>query len=465
MEDMEAASVGAQQRDEAECGHTTSVCTHCAVPVPADIFTRGGSVYLRKSCSEHGEHEELLEEDASWYLRRLEFDQPGTATLHETTSGRGCPWDCGICPEHQQHTCIALLEITGRCDLNCPVCYAGAGSGPDLDLETAGRMMDHYQEAEGGAAEILQISGGEPTMHRDVLEIIRMARDRGIRYVMLNTNGLRIAREKEFAEALGQFHGGFEVYLQFDGPGREASKLLRGRDVVDQKQRALEHLAESGVPVTLVCTLHGGVNDTSIGQVIRFGLEHPTVRGINFQPLTLFGRTQGIRPEDRLTLSGVLRRIEAQMGGMLKVSDFIPLPCDVERVAISYLYRRSGSFYPLARRMDLRDHLPSLANTLAFYPQDTLRAMLSSACGSGCRCMSLVKDILPFAGLGVRAAASRDRVEFTTSNFFRITVTSFLDRYSFDIRALQKECVHVLTPDLRRIPFSAFNMFHRGRYG
>ena len=207
-----------------------------------------------------------------------------------------------MCPDHEQHTCIGLLEVTRRCDAHCPVCFAGDGSRPELPLSTIASILDHYQASEEGAAEILQISGGEPTLHPDILEIIALAREKQIRYVMLNTNGKRLAADRDFVRALGQFRGGFEIYLQFDGFERQTHQYFRGEDLRAVKTRALEHLAEFGVPVTLVATLQRGVNDHEIGHLVEFGLNHPAVRGINFQPIIFSGRCVPGGQPPRLTL-------------------------------------------------------------------------------------------------------------------------------------------------------------------
>ncbi|HOF89234.1 MAG TPA: radical SAM protein, partial [Armatimonadota bacterium] len=307
---------------------TVSLCSRCGARVSAKIVLRNGAVYLRKTCLAHGIHEELLEEDADFYLRGARYDKPGTRSQTQTLLDRGCPDDCGLCPDHEQHTCIGLLEVTPACDLGCPVCFAEADAGAPLPLETIRRMLDAFQEAEHGEADVLQLSGGEPARHPDILAIIRLAREMGIRYVMLNTNGLRLADDPDFAAALGEFRGGFEVYLQFDGLDDRPDTALRGRGLAETKRRALAALAAHRVPATLVTTVQGGVNDDQLGAILTFAMAHPTVRGVNVQPLAFFGRHDGLKPADRLTRTGVLRRLTAQMAGMLTMDDFLPLPCD-----------------------------------------------------------------------------------------------------------------------------------------
>lgn len=448
-------------------GMTLSCCSHCLAVVPAKILVRNGAVYLCKRCPEHGEHQEILEEDAGWYLARTAYDKPGTATSAETTIRKGCPHDCGLCPDHEQHTCIGLLEVTGHCNLSCPVCFAGAPGGPPLDMDTIARMLDLFVTAEGGAAEILQISGGEPTTHPHILDIIRLARAKGIKYVMLNTNGVRIAREPAFAAALGEFEGGFEIYLQFDGFTRRTHEFFRGQDLTSLKAQAIANLQAHHVPMTLVATVEKGVNDQEIGAIVTHGIRTPFVRGVNFQPVAYFGRHPVPASMDRLTLSGVLRRIEQQTTGMLRRDDFIPLPCDVDRVAVTYLYRKGAEFTPITRHLKTDKYLPLVKNTLAFYPEDILQRLAGNLFDGAqvCACLQFLKDALPLAPMGAKAILAKDKINFGTDNAFRITVTAFNDRYNCDLKALKKECVHVLTPDLRRIPFSAYNLFYRTHDG
>ncbi len=455
--------MAANEREYVIHGMTISLCSTCLANCPAKIVLKGGAVYLLKRCTRHGEHEELLEEDAPFWLRRGEYDKPGTFTRADTEVREGCPHDCGLCPDHEQHTCIGLLEVTTACDLGCPICFANAWAGKLLPLATIDRMLAAYQEAEGGKADVLQISGGEPTTHPEILDIIRLARRRGIRYVMLNTNGLRIAREPELAAALAEFHKGFEVYLQFDGLTAGPHQALRGRDLRAVKARALDNLRAHGVPVTLVCTVQRGVNDDQVGALVEFGMRDSIVRGISFQPLAFFGRTDGADPSRRVTLTGVLKRLEKQTGGMIRTDDFIPLPCNVERVAFTLLLREGSRFVPITRKADVRKYVSLLPNTLAFYAQDVLKNAAGAALSGegGCDCLRFVKDFVPLAGLGAKALVARNKPGFATENVFRISVASFLDRYNFEMKAMKKECVHVLTPDGRRVPFSAYNLFHR----
>ncbi len=435
---------------------TVSLCPDCMKPVQAKIVEQAGRILLRKHCPVHGLQTELLEEDAGWFRRRNEFSRPGSAVATQTPLDQGCPFDCGLCPAHEQHSCIALVEVTTACDRACPACYAESGEGTHLPLDRIKAMIDFHMESEDGQAEILQLSGGEPTLHPDILDIIRHARDRGLPYVMLNTNGLRIARDEAFARELATFVGGFEVYLQFDGLDEASAEPLRGGGTGTFKRQAIEVLARLGIPTTLVMTVQAGVNDQALGDVIAFAMAHRNIRGVNFQPLAFFGRIpDGAETAGRVTLTGVLKRIEAQTRGQILLSDFVPLPCDVDRVAVNYLYRQGEAWTPVTRGVDFRGYLPYIRNTFHFRAEEFIQA---AAPAHGCCSLAdLARFLTPQFLLKDRSG----RVEYVNDNLFRLSVVSFLDAWNFDLKAMQKECVHIITPDLRKIPFSSYNMLHR----
>lgn len=437
---------------------TVSMCPRCGERVPATLVERGGAVYLDRDCPRDGIVSSLREEDAAWYRGRVAYDKPGTDSQRQTATGRGCPYDCGLCPQHQQHTCIGLIEITGRCQLACPDCFAPGRQSPDLDLATLARMMDFFQAAEGGKAEILQLSGGEPTLHPDLPAIIALAREKRFKFILLNTNGLRLAEDEALVRELAQFRGGFEVYLQFDGLTDGASLPLRGQAVAAAKQRAVRNLTRHGVPVTLVTTVARGSSAGELGAIVEYGMRTTGVRGISFQTLALYDRAAELRAAKRLTLTGVLRELERQTAGLLRQDDFIPLPCDVESVAIAFCYRDGDKFVPISRRVALRDYVPAIRNTLAFDAAELARAVPEH----GCDCLAgLRRALLPLVPAGFTQRAMELQREHIDRNTFRLTVTSFVDWHNCDAKALQRECVHVITPDLKRMPFSAYNMLHR----
>jgi uncharacterized radical SAM superfamily Fe-S cluster-containing enzyme len=453
-----------QSRDYIFHEATMSLCSVCSKNVPAKLLIENNHIYIQKSCNEHGIHTELLEEDADYHLSKRKFDKSGTFTHPDTSIAHGCPNDCGLCPDHDQHTCIGLIEITNRCNLQCPVCFANSGNDQSLSVATINKMLDFYVDAEDGDAEILQISGGEPTIHPNIIEILELALSKHIRYVMLNTNGIRIATDIDFVKQLSKFNSRFEVYLQFDGFKETTYQHLRGTNILDLKLQAITNLLNHEIPVTLVSSIVQGVNDDEIGEIIKFGMEKKGIRGINFQPIAFFGRNNTQVALNRTTLSGIIRQIELQASDIFTKGDIIPLPCNVERVAIAYLIKgKKGKFIPLARKVEINSYLPIVENTFAFDADRVIDSTIEHIKNEMqlCDCFKLLNDIREFFPKSYLIKNEADKREFINENTFRISVTSFIDKYNFDLKSMQKECVHILTPDNKRIPFSAYNMFHR----
>lgn len=424
---------------------TQSLCSICHKKISAKIMLDEKKVFLQKHCPEHGFHQELLEEDKDYYLRRRKFDKCGTKPKPETEIKNGCPFDCGLCPNHDQHSCIGLIEVTNNCDLGCRVCYAKSGDGDFMSLEKFEEMLDFLVEAEGGQAEILQISGGEPTTHPQILEIIRIAKTKKIKYLMLNTNGLRIAEDEAFVKALAEFNDAFEIYLQFDGFKAETHTFFRGRNLADVKQKAIENLRKYNLPITLVTTVQKGVNEDELCEIVEYGTNTVGVRGVNFQPVAHFGRLPKNSLEERSTLSGIVDRLETNLP-YLEKGDILPLPCNVERNAVTYLVKKK----PITRGLDPTVVAEKIKNTFALHIKE---ALPDKVC--------CVFDLRKYFVEGFCKLPRDLQRKFIDKNVFRISVTSFIDFYNFDLKSMQKECVHIVTEDLKRIPFSSYNMFYR----
>lgn len=456
--------MGAPPRGDEVLESTVGLCPYCLARLKAEIVAQDGHVFIVRSCPDHGLQRDLLEEDEQEFRVRRRFNNPGTVHSRQTRSHARCPFDCGLCPEHDQHTCIALIEITGACDLCCPVCYAASRSGPFLSTDTFERMLDFALESEGGHLDILQLSGGEPTLHPDWDKLVGMARSKGVKYVLLNTHGLKLLEQAQLLEKLASFRDGFEVYLQFDGVSDAAYRPLRGRPLAQLKAEVLNALSSRGIPTTLVASVAAGINDHEIGATIVRGLRTRSVRGVSFQPVGYFGRLpdQLVERTRRITLSGVMRRIQTQMKQMIRREHLVPLPCDAERVAVGYFHKGSdGSFAPMVTREQVLESLPHIRNTLRFTPEEMLN-VVPACSGPGC-CGGLAAQIRKYFPQSFFGAGSTAKARIVSESTFRITITSFLDAYNFDLRSCQRECVHVITPDLRKIPFSAYNLYHRSQ--
>lgn len=422
------------------------------------MVEREGKVFLRKTCPEHGFFESLQCSDAAWHRLQQEYQRPGTLPQRfQTETDLGCPQDCGLCPDHEQHTCLALIDLTDACNMRCPACFANSDEGVFLPLPTVERMLDALVASEG-TADIVQFSGGEPTLHPQLFEIIDLARTKRIRHVMINTNGIRIARDEAFVERLAQYREDFEVYLQFDGFRQGTFLTLRGQDMTEVRRKALENLAKHDVPTTLVAVLEQGVNVDEAGAIVRHALKFRNVRGVTFQPQTHTGRWTGFDPVDRVTVPDVLKALAQQAPEHFRMEDFLPLPCHPECIAMTYALRHGEEVLPLPRVLDVKKLLGLAPNTIAFESAPEVRGALkelwsASAAMQSLRTLKNLRCCLPLIG--------KDASELGYENVFRIVVIAFMDAWNFDVRSAKKCCVHHVIPDGRIMPFCSYNTIHR----
>jgi uncharacterized radical SAM superfamily Fe-S cluster-containing enzyme len=338
--------------------YTRTLCPVCLQVVDGHIVERGGKVYMRRFCKEHGLKEGIVSGDVNIYTEAAAFNKPGTAPVSfGAPIKNGCPYDCGLCAEHKQHTCLALAEVTNACNMRCPTCFASSGSGDFKDLATIERMITTFTSHETNP-EVLMLSGGEPTIHPQILEIIDLARSKGVTWVVVNTNGKRIAREEEFAAQLAERK--VWLYFQFDGFKPETGLKIRGEaDLIDMKLKTLEVCEKVNLPAIAVMTVEEGVNDDEIGAVCEFVLKSSIVKGVCYQPVFHSGRHDGhFNPMSRLTLADVVHRIVDQTHGTFKVRDFIPDPCPYPTCgSTTYVYANGADTLVLPRMVDVHTYL------------------------------------------------------------------------------------------------------------
>ena len=439
-------------------GPTTSICPECKRLLDAEVAERDGRVVLRRTCPDHGRFEAVVYGNAERYAEIQRYSKPGDDPLErQTESEVGCPHDCGICPEHVQHTCLGIIEVNTACNLDCPICFADSGTGHDptgysLTLEQVEQMLDAFIRAEGDP-ESVQLSGGEPTIHPQILEMLAAARDRGIPLVMLNTNGIRLARDRSFAPALAEI--GVHVYLQFDGFSDETQLAIRGRKLTEEKLRALEACADAGVTVSLAAAIERDLNEDEIGAIVRFGVDHPAVTGVFFQPVTHSGRYRSDSdPLDKLTNSDVIDALAQQLPEWFRPDDFIPVPCCSPscRSATFAIYD-GDDLVPLPRLVNVDDYLDYVTNRAV--PDLEVKAALeglfsAKAAGGTAPTAERLECVACAVGMPpeLRDVAARG---------FMIVVQDFQDAYTLDVDKLRKCCVAEIVPDGRIIPFCAYN--------
>jgi len=442
----------------------TSICSKCFRRSEGKIIFREGSVFMDKVCFSCGKREEVLLADDEEYYRRCRevFVKPSEMPERWNTPIKyGCPYDCGICPDHEQHSCLTLIEITDHCNLSCPICYASSGPERHQDyrtLEHVIQMLDTVVENEG-EPDVVQISGGEPTLHPDFFEILDEAKSRPIRHIMVNTNGIRIANDPAFASRLADYMPGFEIYLQFDSLEKDPLIRLRGADLREIKKRALENLNSNNISTTLVATISKGLNDGEIGSLVEFALSQPCVRGITLQPIQDAGRSNEYSvSKERLTLTEVRRKIGEQ-SDTFSIEDMLPVPCHPDSLSMAYAIKIGGGVVPITRFISDETLLDGPRSTIQFEKEPEIHEAVFDLLSTGHSPQSAGQSLAELLCCLPEMVVPSD---FTYENVFRIIIMDFIDAHSFDLRSVKKTCVHIVSPDLRIIPFDTYNLFYRG---
>jgi uncharacterized radical SAM superfamily Fe-S cluster-containing enzyme len=421
---------------------TQSVCPVCLTVIEArKVVGDDGNIYMEKTCPEHGNFRTLIWEDGLLdYLKWDTTDQTPQTPKATSPAKDGCPLDCGLCEEHERDGCCVLLELTNRCNLHCPVCFASAGrdGARDLSLLEISAQYDLLM-ARGGPFNI-QLSGGEPTVRDDLPEIVALGREKGFSFFQLNTNGLRLASEAGYAKKL-RAAGVSCVFLQFDGLLDTTYTVLRGRPLLREKLTAICACEEAGLPVVLVPTVAEGVNDGEFGEILRFALSRaPAVRGVHFQPMSYFGRNSMTPPERRLTIPRVLQLMESQMNGVMKREDFGGGGAESPYCSFhaSYMRKPDGSLKALPRR-------------------------------SGCCCVKsseareFVADRWSAGGESSSqpdgdVSALDEFLEKARENIFTVSGMVFQDAWNLDLARLRRCYICEADTERGMVPFCAYNL-------
>lgn len=396
-------------------------CPSCGIEVAGRVFEEGIGVYLERECPTHGIQTTCISSDARFY--------------HVSRGSSACCADGAACgdPFETLSTCLALIEIVDSCNLACPTCYADSPVSKAVDaisFDDFRHRVDSVIERKG-KIEILQLSGGEPTLHPEFFELLTWAQEHPkIDYVLVNTNGVRLANDKGFAQTLDGMYrrGGLQLYLQFDGPQEAGQVALRGADLRKTRQRAIEvagSMAGGGLPLTLAMT----VTPDTLGhlwEAVDFGLSYPHIRGVAFQPMTFSGRRPEGATATRLNTADVILGLIAQSDGALKAEDFTPLPCgDPNCATIGYLLRHEGGLKSVSDFMDFSQLQSFLADRVNYNLQDLAQC--------GCESEPLGELLKQF--------------ELDESKTFRLFVKPFMDAWTWDQDRINRCCTHVIRPD------------------
>ena len=459
---------------------TESLCPSCLKKIPAFRVTDGRDVYLEKRCDVHGVFNTVIWRGNPAFETWARPKLPARPPVCYAETVKGCPFDCGLCDAHRQITCTALLEVTGRCNLACPYCFAAAGNVPKPDpaLEVIQFWFDRVKQAAPSCN--IQLSGGEPTVRNDLPQIIEMGRSRGFAFIQLNTNGLRLAREEGYAQRLKDA-GLSSVFLQFDGVSDDVYLRLRGCSLMAEKRQVIRRCGDAGLGVVLVPMVVPGVNVQELGVILDFGVNaSPTVRGIHIQPVSYFGRRPALpQNQDRITLPEILAALESQSRGRIHACDFRPPGCENALCSFHgrFIITEGGGLKPLVILPTASTVSPSEAADIGarravFAVARQWRTGPTRDQGSGGRdqkvsvpdrqqdkATTLCSSGNKAPGPDTSGPMDLDSfLEFSRTRSFSISAMAFQDVWNLDLERLRDCCIHVVAEDGRLIPFCAYNL-------
>jgi hypothetical protein len=478
-----------------------SVCPECLRRIPARLFEKDGQVWMEKTCPDHGPVEDLYWSDARLYLKAEEFhyaDGDGLANP-QTPATDGCPHQCGLCPDHASNTALGNIDLTNRCNLRCPICFANsdaAGYVYEPTFDQVLGMLRTYRETRPAAGRAVQFSGGEPTLYPRFLDVLRSATEMGFSHLQIATNGLRFAREDDFAKRC-EDAGLHDIYLQFDGLTDDIYRQTRGRPLMDEKMRAVDRIMATDMKIVLVPTLVRGFNDHQVGDIVQFALDRiETISGISFQPVAFTGR---IGREERLarryTLTDMARDVSEQTGITDLYEDWYPLSCVqpftrlVEAVRGeanivmschphcslgTYLFvGTDGRAVPVPQFFNLKGLLDDMwrlagrsgRSTFKFFRKTrAFLALKRHWRQEGAPAGMTFQDWLHALNGMVDKNVGRGTEGKKTFRSLLVAGMHFMDRYNYEVNRVCRCVIHYADPDGRLYPFCTYNAGPEYRY-
>lgn len=463
---------------------TRSVCPECIKVIPAEVFERDNKVWIKKTCQQHGEFEEIYWGDYGMYQKAMKFAHDGKGIENPNCNGgANCPMDCGLCARHKSHTALGNIVVTNRCDLQCFYCffYAKAmGYVYEPTLEQIRAMLKSMRDERPVPCNAVQLTGGEPTIRKDILDIIKIAKEEGYDHVQLNTNGIRISKDLEFAKNVREL-GAHTLYLSFDGTTPQTNPKNHW-----EISGVLENCRKSNLNIVLVPTVINTVNDHDIGNILKFGVNNiDVVRGVNFQPVSLVGKiAKADRAKFRITIPDVIRKMEEQTDGMVTKDDFYPVPSVVAVTHLveallgkpkyelsthpacgmaTYIFMDGDKVVPIPRFVNvdgLMEFLDENAQEIKSGKNKVIASVkMLSKIGSFIDKDSQPKN-LDFKNILFNALIKHDYKALGVFHHksMMVGMMHFQDLYNYDIERVERCCVHYAQPDGRIIPFCTFNV-------
>ncbi|ALL01129.1 Fe-S osidoreductase [Pyrodictium delaneyi] len=486
--------------------YTTSICPYCTRLLPAVIYEKDGSIYIRKVCPTHGTIDELYFSDARQFYRFMSLEEEGVGVTPHVKLAAPCPFNCGLCPRHKNHTALANLVVTNRCDLSCWYCFFYAekmGYVYEPTLEQIREMIRQYKKE--GVTMSVQITGGEPTLRPDLVEIIKLLKEEGVTHIQLNTHGITFARlwfEKgidaavSYARALREA-GLNTIYMSFDGVTPRANPKNHW-----EVPYTLEVFRKAGMTsVVLVPTVIKTINDNELGAIIKFAAKHmDVIRGVNFQPVSLTGR---MRKEERrryrVTIPDVLKWVEEQTDGQIPADSWFPIPVAAKVAyfleamsgelkvcmgnhpacgSATYVFVERGNdglpkrFIPITEFFDVEGFVEYIDEKTAELRKEEFTS--TSKFKRTIRLAAIVKDISRFVDreripkdlnitkllVNVFVKRNYDALGELHYRMLFLGNMHFMDQYNYDVERVMRCNIHYLTPDGRVIPFCTYNVLN-----
>jgi len=429
-------------------GETDSLCPECLKTIRAQKVAEGDNVYLVKTCPDHGTFKTIIWRGVEEYKELYKYEGVPKKPKKVAVNASGeCPKICGLCNMHRQHTCLVVLEVTNRCNLNCPICFARSNEGyryhPSIEeirgmWQTVVNYVDHPI--------CVQLSGGEPTVRDDLPDIVRMGKEMGVDYIEVNTNGVRLARDIDYLRSLKEA-GVDALYYSFDGVNGKVYEKTCGTDLLEIKKKGLDNCAEVGMGVTLVMVVSPKINLDQVGKVIEFAKERiPTVKGVHFQPISYFGRfPQPPGDDDYVLIPDLIREIEKQTGGEVRRENFIPTSCanvHCDSKSLSF-QMEDGSLFPMTNRML---GPPTSTDNIARKTREEISEL-----------WRLIDEVVGEDQEDAPGTWS-SFVKRARTHYLTLSMMHFQDVWNVETERLQRCCIHTVTPDGRLIPFCLFNI-------
>ncbi|MBF0359706.1 MAG: radical SAM protein [Oligoflexia bacterium] len=459
---------------------TISMCNKCEALVKAKVLIKSNKVYFKKECPDCGITENMVSSDAELYMKAYHYNKPGTIPLHFNKERKiGCPNDCGICNEHEQHTCQPVIDVSDKCNMDCPICIADCKGSYQYTPEQFKKIIDNLIRCEGKLP-LVVMAGGEPSIHPNVFDFVKIAKDTGkIERVGINTNGLKIAEDINFVKRIKDEN--MYVFLQYDGTKEETYVKLRGKNYYPMKMKALENLEKYNIPTTLITTVVKGINDDDIGNVVKLVLLKDHLLGMTFQPAAHVGKGGShfdMDPMDIMTRDCVVSAIEEQTKGLISKSDIIPVPCSHPQCfSLSYLLKhKDGTITPFARMMNLDQYLDLITNKAVLTASDkkvseSFEKMIYDLWSGDAnvpiseKITATMKQLFNKLYPSDSNITNKERILIADYSVKTLFIHHFMDKYTFDLERVQKCCNHYPQADDRLMPMCTFNNFYRNQPG